>query len=60
MIQNQIKYIPFLQENITDYNYKGDLYAYCIHEISQSLRPIDDFTFNFMLSKILCSSFSGA
>lgn len=40
------KYIPFLQENIIDNNYKGDLYAYCIHEISQSLRPIDDFTFN--------------
>lgn len=41
------KYIDsVLKHNIIDYNYEGDLYMYCIHEVNQVLRPVSDFTTN--------------
>jgi 5-methylcytosine-specific restriction endonuclease McrA len=35
-----------LKYNITDSDYKGNLFMYCIHEINQKLRPVSDFTTN--------------
>ena len=40
------KYLNVLENNIVDFNFKGELFAYCIHEIIQILRPISDFTTN--------------
>lgn len=35
-----------LRNNITNSNYTGKLYMYCIHEVEQRLRPTEDFTTN--------------
>jgi hypothetical protein len=38
--------INFLLCNVVDYNFTGELFKYCEHEIEQKLRPISDFTTN--------------
>lgn len=40
------KYLSILEQSVIDFNFKGELYMYCIHEINQILRPISDFTTN--------------
>jgi len=38
--------ISVLQQNVIDYDFKGELFQYCIHQITQKLLPISEYTIN--------------
>jgi hypothetical protein len=46
-----------LRKYLLDDNYKDSLFMYCIHEISQQLRPISDFTTNKITPHLRPSQF---
>jgi hypothetical protein len=40
------RFLPFLEKNVVDNYYVGDLYMYCTHQEKQTLLPISEFTIN--------------
>ena len=39
-------YFKYLKDRVIDYDFKGEKFMYCLHEVEQKLRPISDFTTN--------------